>query len=62
MKLFYFSFFVCIFLGACSDSSDTAEEHVWSDQTRALERARAVEEQVQESVDLQERHIEEQTR
>jgi hypothetical protein len=62
MKPLCISFFLCFFLGACSDSSDTVDEHVWSDQTRALERARAVEEQVQESVDLQERHIEEQTR
>ena len=62
MKPLYISFIFCIFLGACSDNSDTAEEHVWSDQTRALERARAVEEQVQESVDFQERHIDEQTR
>ncbi|NIO61798.1 MAG: hypothetical protein GWO08_07320 [Gammaproteobacteria bacterium] len=62
MKLFYFSFLVCIFLGACSDSSDTAEEHVWSDQVKTIEKAEAVEGMIQESVDLQERHIEEQTR
>ena len=61
MKPLYISFFLCVFLGACSDSSDTVDEHVWSDQVKTIERAEAVEGIIQESVELQKSHIEEQT-
>lgn len=58
MKPLYISFFLCVFLGACSDSSDTVDEHVWSDQVKTIERAEAVEGIIQESVDLQKQEIE----
>jgi hypothetical protein len=62
MKPLYISFFLCVFLGACSDSSDTVDEHVWSEQVKTIERAEAVEGIIQESAELQKSHIEEQTR
>ena len=49
-------------LGACSgDDTDTEKSHVWKEQTDTMDKARAVEDALQESADIERKKIEEQT-
>lgn len=68
---------MCVFFGVllagCSESGKeaagkaaegfvTGAEHLWGDQTRALEKAKEVEKMLQDAADRQRRAIEEQSR
>ncbi len=56
-----------ILIGGCSDEKEeitqkpSNEEHVFSDQTRALEKAKGVEQMIQSGADKQRQMIEEQS-
>jgi hypothetical protein len=56
-----------LLIGGCSSGEDTAspeqssKEHVFSDQTRALEKAKGVEQIIQSGADKQRQAIEEQS-
>jgi PBP1b-binding outer membrane lipoprotein LpoB len=56
-----------LFIGGCSSGEDTttpersSKEHVFSDQTRALEKAKGVEQVIQSGADKQRQAIEEQS-
>ena len=50
-------------ISGCSDNNDTQEkkDHVWKEQTEAIEKARAVEGMLQDSAEEQRRQIMEQS-
>jgi len=54
---------IVFLLFACSDNNDaqSKKDHVWKEQTNAIEKAKEVEGMVQESADEQRKLIEEQT-
>jgi len=53
---------ICLNICGCSDNSDTQakKDHVWKEQTEAIEKARAVEGMLQDSAEAQRRQIQEQ--
>ena len=63
-KLLSITILVTLVISACSDEGKNHEEqeHVWKDQTEALDKAKAVEGIIQDSARAQEQQIQEDTK
>ncbi len=58
IKVFLIS--MIIFLTACSEDKETSGEHVWTEQTDTINKAKQVEAMIMDSAEKQKKAIEEQ--
>ena len=63
MKIFFILLTLLLLMAGCSDDdAEARKEHVWKEQTDAINKAKAVEGVLQDSADAERKKIEDQTK